>query len=353
LSDGHTEMRRRHRGLIVVLLLAVLSGSAAGTSRARGSGAVHAARVSGGDMVANAAPARTLPANGLARYGTSNGWRYPFRAAAEQDFELSKEDEVGAKLMRIGCSASTPTVSAVDKMRSHGIEPVCLLGGNPTYPWAQTVSQFASSCGSTATTLIGKARLFEPLNEPNLHNWSPDSYLPYLRACYAAIKRANPNATVLHAGLWTSAAWPLINWVQRLYAIGGRPYFDAMNVHLYDDSAEHGSWSIWDMTYGSGGAGFYDARNVRSVMNANGDANKPIVSTESGGPVPKYSREKQATIVADALKSADGIGTGNRKTLFVLIYNMLDDDVPGFGMLDSARAPRPSFYAFQARARAG
>ena len=349
-------MRRPHRSLIIFLLLALLGGGAATSSGARGSHyggfGVAFTRVSAAVTVAKRPPAPAASANVIPRYGTANGWRYPYRSAADQDFELAKEDEIGAKLMRIGCSASVTGVTAVSKMLSHGIEPVCLLGGNPTYPWAQTANQFGSSCGTTATALLGKARVFEPLNEPNLHNWSPDTYLPYLKACYEAIKRANPSAIVLHAGLWTSPTWPLIDWVRRLYAIGGRPYFDVMNVHLYDDSAEHGSWSIWDMTYGSGGAGFYDAQNVRSVMNANGDATKPIVSTESGGPVPKYSREKQATIVANALKSADGIGTGNRKTLFVLIYNMFDDDVPGFGMLDSARAPRPSFYAFQARAKA-
>ncbi len=88
-------------------------------------------------------------------------------------------------------------------------------------------------------------------------------------------------------------------------------------------------------------------------MNAHGDSAKPIVSTESGGPTPKYSLTKQATIVTNALNSADGIGTGYRKTRFMLIYNMLDDDVAGFGMLDSSRLPRPSFYAFQAVAKAG
>lgn len=335
-------MRRPHRSLIIFSLLALLSGGVAASSGARGGDPARTSPI----------PSATKIANAIPRYGTSNGWRFPFRTAAEQDFELSREGEAGAKLMRIGCSGSVTDLAAVNKILSRGIEPVCLLGGNPTYPWAQTATQFGSNCGGTATALLGKVRFFEPLNEPNLHNWSPDTYLPYLTACSNAIKRANPNAIVLHGGLWTSTKWPLIDWVQRLYAIGGRPYFDMMNVHLYDDSAEHGSWSIWDMTFGSGGAGFYDARNVRSIMNAHGDAAKPIVSTESGGPVPKYSREKQATIVANALKSADGVGTGNRKTLFVLIYNLLDDDVPGFGMLDSARVPRPSFYAFQARAKA-
>ena len=78
----------------------------------------------------------------------------------------------------------------------------------------------------------------------------------------------------------------------------------------------------------------------------------PIVSTESGGPVPKYSEAKQATIVTDALHAADGVGTGYRKLAFTLIYNVLDDDVAGFGLLRPDRTKRPAWDAFRAVATA-
>ena len=123
-------------------------------------------------------------------------------------------------------------------------------------------------------------------------------------------------------------------------------------MHLYDDAAEHGSWSMWDMTFGSGGAGFYDTKNVRSLLDAwtsaRGRPAIPIVSTESGGPVPKYSEAKQATIVSDALRAADGVGTGYRKLAFTLVYNVLDDDVSGFGLLRPDRTKRPAWDAFHA-----
>jgi hypothetical protein len=204
-------------------------------------------------------------------------------------------------------------------------------------------------CGNVARANHGRVRFYEALNEPDLNGWSADSYVPYLRACHDAIKAVDPANIVLHAGMWhgPSGGTFLIDWVEREYALGAGPLFDMMNVHLYDDAAAHGSWSIWDMTFGSGGAGFYDTRNVRSVMNAHGDSAKPIVSTEAGGPTPKYSLAQQATIVTNALHAADGVGTGYRRTLFTLIYNMLDDDVAGFGMLDPSFNRRPSFYAFQ------
>jgi len=95
---------------------------------------------------------------------------------------------------------------------------------------------------------------------------------------------------------------------------------------------------------------------VRSLLDAwtaaHGKPKMPIVSTESGGPVPKYTETKQATIVTDALKAADGVGTGYRKLAFCLIYNVEDDDVTGFGMLRADLSKRPSWYAFQAVATA-
>ena len=177
------------------------------------------------------------------------------------------------------------------------------------------------------------------MNEPDLNGWTPDSYFPYLKAVYTAIKQVDPNAVVIHAGMWTG--WNgVIAWYERMYQLGAKPYFDAANVHAYDDPNQHGSWSMWDMTWGSGGRGYYDSKNVRSVMNANGDSAKPIVSTESGGPVPKYSEAQQAQIVTNALK--DG------RFAFVCVYNMMDDEVPGFGLLRSDRSKRPSWDAYHA-----
>jgi hypothetical protein len=256
--------------------------------------------------------------------------------------------------MRIdGCNGSATMVAAINKIVSYGVEPVCLLGSNPTYPWATSASSFGATCGNVAKLELGKVHIYGVLNEPDLHGWTPDTYLPYLKACYTAIKAVDPSALVCHAGMWKgTGGYYLANWIARIYALGGRPYFDAWDSHLYDDPNAHGSWSIWDMTFGSGGAGYYDDRNVRSIMNANGDSAKPIVATEAGGPVPKYTESQQATIVTNALHTADGVGTGYRKLKFTLIYNVLDDDVVGFGLLRPDRSRRPAWDAFRTVATA-
>lgn len=285
------------------------------------------------------------------RYGTANGWKLPFRSSTDQDFEIGQDVALGSKYVRIG-----PSDTIISKLLAKGITPIILFGGNPSYPWSTTPSQLASQASGYAAKW-GSKIMYECMNEVNIHGWTPDAYLPYLKAFSGAVKAAAPSATVLMNGLWTgSGSQALIPWTQRFIDLGGLSYTDLYNVHLYDDAAEHGSWSMWDMTFGSGGAGYYDTTNVRSLVDAwdasHGKPKMPIVSTESGGPVPKYSETKQATIVTDALKAADGVGTGYRKLAFCLIYNILDDDVAGFGMLRSDRSKRPSWYAFQSVATA-
>ena len=291
------------------------------------------------------------PSGGWPRYGTANGWKLPFRTSADQDFEINQDVALGSKYVRIG-----PSDAIISKLLAKGITPIILFGGNPNYPWTTTPSQLASQASGYAAKW-GSKILYECMNEVNIHGWTPDAYLPYLKAFYSAVKAAAPSATVLMDGLWTgSGSQALIPWTQRFIDLGGLNYTNLYNVHLYDDAAEHGAWSMWDMTFGSGGAGYYDTTNVRSLIDAwdasHGKPKMPIVSTESGGPVPKYTLTKQATIVTDALHAADGVGTGYRKLAFCLIYNVEDDDVAGFGLLDSSLNRRPSWYAFQAVATA-
>jgi hypothetical protein len=262
------------------------------------------------------------PPPGLPKIGLALGFMLNSRTPAAQDAEIWHAVQVGAKAARL----DRPTTAVIDKLVAARIEPIYVLRGDtPTPGTIGTTAAFALYCASAANNYKGKVRIFEVLNEPDLHGWTADTYAPYLVAASKAIKDANPAAIVLHGGLWKGAGGP-IEWMKRLYQLGAGPSFDAVNLHLYDDPAEHGSWSMWDMAFGSGGRGFFDAENVRSVMNTNGDAAKPIISTESGGPRAKYGATKQATIVANALATVDGIGTGNRKLAMCLIYSLLDDD---------------------------
>lgn len=298
----------------------------------------------------------TPPASGLGlpRYGTANGSRYPFRSAADQDFEVAQEVALHSKLMRVDCAPGGNTV-AVNKIVAAGVQPVCLIASTASwdYPTSHTAGELGSICSSEASALKGRARVFETINEPDLRGWAGHGaqWAPYQRACYQAIKAVQPNAVVLFPGMFEgpSGNTVLVDFVRDYYAAGGRAYMDAMNVHLYGDPAVcGGTRSIWAQTFGCAG-GIYASYNVRSVMNANGDAGKAIVCTECGARVSSAADEPwQRDIVTRVLQAADGVGTGNRKLAFTLIYDVIDDEVVGYGMLRPDRSRRPSFSAFQA-----
>jgi hypothetical protein len=250
-----------------------------------------------------------------------------------QDWELDQDKQVGSQIVRLDYWEASKADVTISKAFAKGLQ-VELGMGSLSYPAPISASSFGSRCGSMAAKYAGKIKYYEIMNEPDLHGWTPDTYVPYQKACHDAIKAANPNAVVWHAGMFDQNRSDtfLIDWMAREYALGAGKDFDAFNFHCYNDSALHGPWSIWDMTYGSGGAGYYDNYNVRSVMNSHGDSSKPIVCTEGGDGNGATNPTAQATAVNHALAAADGIGTGYRKTQQTFIYDMLNT-VSGFGMM--------------------
>ncbi len=114
-------------------------------------------------------------------------------------------------------------------------------------------------------------RTWQIWNEPDIHSfwsvspsWAP-SYVRLLRSAHAAIKRADPGAKVVLAGL-SNYVWADL---AKVYAAGGRNLFDVVAVHPYTKVAS-GVITI--------------LRLVRNVMNRAGDRGKPMILTELGWP---------------------------------------------------------------------
>jgi hypothetical protein len=114
-------------------------------------------------------------------------------------------------------------------------------------------------------------RLWQIWNEPNITAFWPiqpfePSYLALLRASRNAIKRADPGAKVVLAGM------PNFSWLQlqKIYAYrGARSLFDVVAVHPYTRDPK-GVITILKL--------------VRQVMNAAGDGRKPMVADEISWP---------------------------------------------------------------------
>ncbi len=109
----------------------------------------------------------------------------------------------------------------------------------------------------------------EVWNEVNLlRECTPERYLGILRAAYTAAKRANPNVRVLFSG----TAGVALDYLGRIYELGGAPFFDAVNVHPYcHPRAPEG--------YVPG-----ELESLRDLMARHGDAGKPVLITELGWP---------------------------------------------------------------------
>ncbi len=108
-------------------------------------------------------------------------------------------------------------------------------------------------------------------NEPNVYEYWPTRvsyahrYVALLRAAHDAIKRADPSAQVVLAGL------PNYTWIEleKIYHAGGRGLFDLVAVHPYTKDPQ-GVITILDL--------------VRQVMDRYGDRHTGILLTELGWP---------------------------------------------------------------------
>jgi hypothetical protein len=102
-----------------------------------------------------------------------------------------------------------------------------------------------------------------------------DRFVALTRAAYAAIKAADPTATVV-LGALVGKSWLQL---QRIYEAGGAGTFDAVALHPYTVNP---------------GDVLQVLRNVREVMAANGDGAKPIQITEITWPAFDIAQVRQA-----------------------------------------------------------
>ena len=164
--------------------------------------------------------------------------------------------------------------------------------GQPVDP-----AHFAEYCGALAGRYAGRIAAYEVWNEPNLaREWAgqtpdPAAYAALLKACYLAIKAADPNAIVISAGLAptdtpdTSVALPDVDYFRAMYAAGAAPYFDMLGVHApgYMNPPERSSDdTLADPLLASRTWTFRHVEDIRALMVEQGDGGKQIAITEMG-----------------------------------------------------------------------
>ena len=167
---------------------------------------------------------------------------------------------------------------AVDGARRHGIAFLPILMNPPEWgrdDFGRHEGEWEEFARETARHFKGRIPVYEVCNEPNLHSFwnnpNPENYLAALRTASRAIKAEDPSAKVMISGF---AGVPL-DFIEPIYALGGKEFFDIMNVHPY--------------TWPNPPDGMMEPMmaGLKDLMARYGDGGKPIWITEMGWPTHK------------------------------------------------------------------
>jgi len=164
----------------------------------------------------------------------------------------------------------------------------------------RNLQDYANFLTALASRYKGRIRAYEIWNEPNLaREWcgrvpDPAEYAQMLRVAYAAIKRADPNAMVISAGLTPTGTQPPVAmpddvYLDQLYqAMGGNSdgYFDVLGAHGagYKAPPEMSPEEVAANKDYGGGRWFCFRRveDLRAIMEKYGDGRKQIALLEFG-----------------------------------------------------------------------
>jgi hypothetical protein len=216
-------------------------------------------------------------------------------------------------------SVADRVVSQVEALG--GLRLMIRLDSEPTwasgrsYPNAEDVvmspptkyQDFADFCYAVAARYRGRIAAYQVWNEPNLsREWGgqapdPAAYVSLLKAGYAAIKRADPAAVVISAGMapttrWDQVAVPDTEYLKQMYAAGAKAYFDLLGAHGagYKAPPEMDPGTVaFDSNYYLNGDPncpgdpcriycFRHVEDLRQIMVQNGDSAKQVVVLEFG-----------------------------------------------------------------------
>ena len=237
----------------------------------------------------------------------------------------------------------------------HGMRPIFVVSSTPR--WAATgnyirqcflnedgqfcqrppapdhLDDFGSFLAAAARRYPDLAAI-EIFNEPNLGNYTwqpgadPEAYAQALRAAHDAVTTVRPRVPVISGGL-TGTPWPPLpgmmrpeEFLERVYAAGGRGAMDGVSVHLYPGyKAPTDPTNAADKLLGA----------ARAISDRYGDSDIPIWVTETGySTAPEgVSLERQAewlpVLVRRLLRERDVAG--------VVVNTLADRDGEHWGIV--------------------
>lgn len=254
----------------------------------------------------------------------------------------------------------------VDKIRAHGLESLLILDyGNSLYDGgdkprsAEAIAAFARYAEFVVTRLKGRVRYYQVWNEWNgkVGGTTPGTakdYVTLARATYSAIKRADPDATVIVGGMSSSALNSLVGFGDRsrifedFLGFDVSSFGDAVAIHPYV-VYKSGEWASIE------GFDKLMRASVARIRATPGLAKTPIYITEVGWSTSAPSArgvgpEGQSAYLARAIDLATELGIAT-----LIVYELQDgngnpDDTEGnFGLVTRRDGPKPAFEMIRAR----
>ncbi len=197
----------------------------------------------------------------------------------------------------------------VSQVEEFGLKLIVRVDREPEWagPPPGNINHFTDFLTALTTRYKGRIHAYQVWNEPNLaREWGnkpPNAaeYTEMLKRAYQAIKRVDPNAIVVSAGLaptteLSQRAVPDTQFVQAMYNAGAKPYFDMLGAHgagyrapPEKDPGEVANdpsfYNVGDVNCPGDACRIYCFRHVedlRQIMVNNGDASKRVVVLEFG-----------------------------------------------------------------------
>lgn len=352
-----------------------LALAGAGAALGSGQGAWSAGLPDGEEMDAPGAPGLSIGIDAL-RGLDRQAQRIEFADYAALGVRWLRMDMRWGLIQREGPASynwsSFDTIVAL--AREFDIQVLPVVGITPQWAWSDPASRSApADVADYARFLTAAVERYAPLgisawelwNEPNMTTfWPPEpdpvAYARLLRAGYAAVKAADPTATVISGGLAPAPDtgplvgglrhWAAVDFFTKVYDEAPEGPFDAVGFHPYSFPlmpTNRAGWNGWGMM----------VREIRELMRANGDSHKKIWLTEYGAPTNAdgggVSEAEQAAMVTEAFDLARSYPWAG--PLFWYSYRDLGTDPSNredwFGLVRTPGDPKPAYDAFRKAAK--
>jgi hypothetical protein len=197
----------------------------------------------------------------------------------------------------------------VNQVEEFGLKLIVRVDHEPDWagPPPGNADHFADFLSALATRYKGRIHAYQVWNEPNLaREWgnkppNAGEYTQMLKKGYQAIKKIDPNAIVVSAGMaptteLSQRAVPDTQFIQAMYNAGAKPYFDMLGAHGAGYKAppemdpgqvatDPNYYNVGDPNCPGNACRIYCFRHVedlRQIMVNNGDAGKRVVVLEFG-----------------------------------------------------------------------